>query len=372
MSKTNGDNTTQPDDLRAAAELAIKLTTEATDGPYRIEQSGNGKSGKYLQRVIRAAKNWRRRPVPGAKTWPEFDDVATIMGGMSEQAKNNGEMLAAAPELLKMLARGVLELQASTHNDKLKPAIGGFTPTKTVVDWYYFLSNAANALDCLIEPDHKLGKHPVDAMLGGSTEDRKNRAAVLRALADTIDPLHDEARKRAKHPSERLNGTPTVDDFLRMLPDTLREVLHMAVTCEAEMEIARLDLIAQRRWELPSNAVRLYVRARMAEHDAWWHFENHHVPNPAPDQSLEGLDGDEYMKADFDNWMRRWKEKKEFYKDDIAALVYQIANDFDWLRENKDTEDAIFDKIMSTEPTDHGPLWDLDLVINNWDFAPCT
>ena len=89
MSKTNGNGQehTTPEEYLEAAKLAIKLVTEATAGPYRLEDSGKGNGGKYLQRVIRSVKNWRRRPVPGAKTWPEFDDVASIMKSLNSMTE---------------------------------------------------------------------------------------------------------------------------------------------------------------------------------------------------------------------------------------------------------------------------------------------
>jgi len=252
MSNNNNGHTT-PEDYFEAAKRAIKLLTEATTGPYRLTEQDHGNT-RYKQRVIRAAQNWRRRPTRNAPKWPEFDDVATLCGGESDQAKKNGELLAAAPELLKLLARGVLELQAASENDKVKPVLGQYRPTKETIDLYYFLANIASALDCLVEPDHRLGRNPFDALLGGTTEDRKNRAAILRSVADTIDPLNDDVRKRAKHPSERLNGTPTVQSFLEMMPDYVREHYNVELIHEADLmyavEFDRLNLITQKKYQV--------------------------------------------------------------------------------------------------------------------------
>ena len=298
MSRQNVNPT--PEELRDAAERAISLTTDATGG----------------QRVV----------------------TEQLLGG-----------------LLRTLARGVLQLQAATHHDKLRPAIGNFTPTEEVVDWYYFLVNAARALDCVVKPNHHLGKHPVDAMIGGTTEDRKNRATVLRALADTIDPLHDEARKRARNPSERLDGIPTFDDFLRMLPDSLRDVLYMDVESEADLEISRLDLIAFQRWSVPSEGIRLLVRARMAWAAAWEHYD--HVDDGSW-PALEGL-----------NFIERRTVHRSRYYEQARDLCVTILMDPTWLAENKYDEDTLFAKVMAKAPSGRGVLKDVFGVFLNDEIA---
>jgi len=257
MSKTNGNGQhNSADDLRAAAELAIKLTTEATNGPYRLTEQNHGNT-RYKQRVIRAAQNWRRRPRRNAPKWPEFDDVATLCGGESEQAKKNGELLAAAPELLKKLAFGILELQARTpvEDDKPTKAI----PPCPLNDFLAYQVAAFAALGF-----NETGDYSIDQLVRG---DRQKIAAVLREFTQLLDPASDTPRFQALHPSERLpvNGIPTAGDlFVCIEPHLRKDFLKYT---NFERELARWDSLAQKRygvefWEICSKI--LHRRAHLA------------------------------------------------------------------------------------------------------------
>lgn len=365
MSKTNGDETPTPDALRAAAELAIKLTTAATNGPYRIEQSGNGNGGKYLQRVIKAAKVWRRRPVPGRTGWPEFDDVATIMGGMSDQAMKNGELLAQAPELLKMLARGVLRLQFVTTDKKHRPSIGSLTPTDTVIDLMRFLEKTANAMDCVVKPDHSLGDHPIDHLIGGSTNDRKNRAELLRNLADVLDPLNDEARKRKKHRSVRLNGIPTISDFKMVMPESLRAAQDTNIQSEADFllaaELAHYNLITQDRYNVDAPQVLSKIIHREAYKEALRVELEYDCVTPLEVYEDICGNGPELVDENGDLKLHSdavWKWYEE-HIGNIGKRVGMLETDRDWLQEKSEMIFKEFESLLDKEPSGRGLISDV-------------
>jgi len=370
MSKTNGHRRLPtPLELDEIIQQGRKLM-RSLPRDWNAQKTGDDLS-RYQRFEVASAEPWRN--TNGKK---ELKDICRIKGGLSPRAGAIAEWIAWSRNVLPILFSVITRYKRLVPDERYEPEMGAYFPDAASDRLVGFLELVAEAFEVLGFKENNLGHHPGDRLIGS---DRKEKAELLRRLADFIDPVNDEARLRKLHHQQRVaaNGLPTNEDIRKMftnedlrnvLPESLRTVLDDEEYFDKELERAELDATAQRRWELPSRAIRLYVRSRLANFDTWGHFRNYRVPNPTPDKSLEGLDGEERWEAEAHNMMRPHNDILEYYKKDMAEMVYDLANDPDWLRKNRDTEDAIFNKIMSGESTGVDAYWDMEFAVSNWDF----
>jgi len=360
MSNNGNGRLPTADELRALVDEGLELMKLLPPG-WSAKKTGEDFS-RYPRFEVASAKPWRN-----TNSKREFNDICQVKGGLSRRSEAIANWIAWARNTLPVLFAAITRLQKVTPDERYAPEMGAYKPDAASDRLLSFAELVAEAFEVLGFKENTLGHHAFDRIIGS---DRKDKAEVLRRLADSIDPVNDEARLRKLHHQERVpaNGLPRIRDFLDLLPPTLCDALDIHIEGDEELERAELDATAQRRWELPSNAVRLYVRSRLAGFDTWGHFRNYRVPNPTPDQSLEGLEGDELLRAQLQNMMRPHKDLHAYYKKEMAVMVAELANDPDWLRRNRDTEDAIFNKIMSGESTGVDAYWDMEFAVSNWDF----
>lgn len=134
-------------------------------------------------------------------------------------------------------------------------------------------------------------------------------------------------------------------------PDELRAA---DVTCESEMEIARLDAIAFQRWNVSSDVIRHLIRARMAWAAAWEHYDHVHDPSWPPPQG---------------NFIERRTVQRSRHYAEARDLCVTIMMDPTWLAENKYDEDTLFAKVMAKPTSRRGMLKDVFGVFLKDDIA---
>jgi len=361
VSTTNGKRKyrkfPKPDELRALIKDGLKLEKALPKGDWTAKETGNDTT-RWLRMELENEFDFRQggRSRNG-KEKRKLNDICQVTGGLSKSSRAIAEFIEWARNNVYYILTAVKRLQDVTPDENYQIEPSKYKPTAASHRLLGFVDLVGEALEVLGFKPNTLGYHPFDRLIGS---DRKEKAEVLRRLADSIDPVNDETRLRKKNWREQvpLNGLPTIKDFHDLLPDTLKTVLDMNTEWDEDDVVAALDLITEKKWNLTSAQVRYLIRMTMASFAAWENFENSSVPGQEyeSDAAYEGLSEYDRLSAVLDNRMKRLRAKKEYYGEDARNLSFQIMHDPDWLRETKNTVDEIFDKAMKQAPTGHG-LW---------------
>ena len=279
-------NTANPRDLVELAHRVLKLAREATRGPWTF-------TGPDL--TVWAEKPWRRVPCgsPGGQ-WEDYADVAAVLGGRREEAVANAVWIVTSRAVLPIFARALIRLLPGVlhdrqHDEAVEADESGAAgllmkgengdpvverraslplPRKLPPDAaIWFTKAVADAIDDMVG---RMGGHlrglplsdrndaPSSRLLGDGDDARRFRAALLRTLADVIDPRGDRDRLRGVNAFVRTRhrGEPTgvdvYDALAEVVKDAATDLPGDAVVEEASEGMAKflVDLLTENNEEV--------------------------------------------------------------------------------------------------------------------------
>jgi len=320
-----------PEQISALIVEGLGIMKKLPEAPWSRETTPADYKKFTLNRVI-AKEPWRDGCAPGNKGGNRlFDDICKVSGGQLPRAESITDFIVFARNNLHPLLLAMRRLQKATPDELYQIELGKFNDEKSHRIFEFF-EKIAEAFEVLGFKKNDFGTHPGDRIIGS---DRRDKADLLRRLADTLDPVNDEARLRKLHWRERVpaNGLPTEKNFRDVFPESLREALELEIDVDEEMEMHYLDWLAGRRYNVPVACVRGMVLAKQAM-GAAWRDERFEYPPGEPGQTLE----------------ERADEIREWQHDNIASvqeLAKLFISDPDWLRETESTVNVLVDKVMA-------------------------